>query len=348
MMCSTTSRTTRHRTAALGTAMALALALTACSSSGGDEPAASPSDGTPALETLQVDFGYIGDFNGTSLLAIAEDQGIWDAHGLDVTTSVFTNGPLQIQALGTGDLDFGYIGPGAFWLPLSGQAKIVAINTVGQADRVIAQPGIESIEDLAGKNVGVPQGTSGDMILTLALQSAGLTKDDVNLVTMDAATLVPAFSSGQIDAAGFWYPGIATIKESVPGLVELAKNADFEDVMSFPTAFVAGNDVVAGEEEKVTRVLAALREANDWRAENLEETIALTAEMLKLDPAQVEADAGNSKLFTTAELDEMTTDGTIDGWLTTMGDFFVAGEQLDAVPDPADVYTGELFTAAGQ
>ena len=69
----------------------------------------------------------------------------------------------------------------------------------------------------------MPEGTSGDMILTLALESAGLTRDDVELVPMDPATLVSAFSSQQVDAAGFWYPAIATIKGQVPDLVELAK-----------------------------------------------------------------------------------------------------------------------------
>jgi NitT/TauT family transport system substrate-binding protein len=154
-------------TAAVGAA--IALLATGCASGSGDG-----SNGETAAENeyddvLQVDFGYIPDFNGTSLLAIAEDQGYWDKYGLDVTATSFTNGPLQIQALGTGDLDFGYIGPGAMWLPASGQAKVVAINTLGQADRVVAQAGVDSVEDLAGKTVAFPEGTSGDMILTLAL-----------------------------------------------------------------------------------------------------------------------------------------------------------------------------------
>jgi NitT/TauT family transport system substrate-binding protein len=105
-------------TVAVGATVALALA--GCAGSGGGE--ASEGGGEAPLETIDVNFGYIPDFNGTSLLAIAEDQGIWEEHGLNVTTSSFTNGPLQIQALGTGDLDFGYIGPGAMWLPASGQA----------------------------------------------------------------------------------------------------------------------------------------------------------------------------------------------------------------------------------
>lgn len=351
-------RHTRRTLGTLLTATALAMAVVACSSGGsGDTPtsgeptAAAPTD----EETSQtpepvehVNFGYIGDFNGTSLLAIADDQDLWAKHGLEATTSVFTNGPLQIQALGTGDLDFGYIGPGAFWLPASGQAKIVMVNTLGAADRVIAQPGITSIDDLRGKTVAIPEGTSGDMILTLALERAGMTKADVNIVTMDAATIVAAFSSKAVDAAGFWYPGIATIKQQVPDLVELAANRDFNDVMAFPTAFVAGNDVVANEEGKVLKVLRVLREAAAFRESNLDETIALTAAMLQFTPEQVRGDADNIEILALDDLDSMTEDGTILGWMTAMNEFFVAGGKLTGPLDPAEYYTGDLFVEAGK
>lgn len=314
-------------------AVALALTGTAC----GDE-------GDPN----EVAFGYIPDFNGMSLLAIAEDQGLWEKYDLDVTTTSFTNGPLQIQALGTGDLDFGYIGPGAFWLPASGQAEIVAMNTLGQADRVVAQPGIETMEDLRGKQVAVPEGTSGDMILTLALQAAGMTKEDIEVVPMEPSAIVTALSSGQVDGAGLWYPALATVKEEVPDLVEIAQNSDFEDSMAFPTAFVAGNDVVAGEQDKADRVLAALREAIAYRAEHMDETIQLTAEFGDLDPAAVEADAANVQVLSLDELDQLTEDGTVDSWLAGMVDYFVASGQLPEAVEPGEFYSGDLFLSAGK
>lgn len=341
-------RFTRKLLGAAAAGVAVALLAAGCASNGSaTEGGDSAEVESQYTDVIDVDFGYIADFNGTSLLAVAEDQGLWEKHGLNVTATSFTNGPLQIQALGTGDLDFGYIGPGAFWLPASGQAKIVAMNTLGQADRVVAQAGIDSIEDLAGKTVAVPEGTSGDMILTLALEEAGMTKADVELVPMEPSAIVAALSSKQVDAAGFWYPALATVKQQVPDLVELAKNSDFDDV-AFPTAFVAGNDVVANEPEKVDRVLKALREAIAFRAENTEEAIQLTAAFSALDPAQVEADAGNVEILSLEELDEYTEDGTVDGWLTSMIDYFVAAGKLTDPVQPSEFYTGDLFLQAGE
>jgi NitT/TauT family transport system substrate-binding protein len=332
-------RLTKKALGAAVSGLALVLSMGACSAGG----AGGADDGT-----IEVNFGYIPDFNGTSLLAIAEDQGLWDEHGIDATTSSFTNGPLQIQALGTGDLDFGYIGPGAFWLPASGQAKIVALNTLGRADRVVAQPGIESVEDLKGKTVAVPEGTSGDMILTLALQEAGMTKDDVELVPMEPPAIVAALSSGQVDAAGFWYPALATVKEQVPDLVELADNTDFEESVAFPTAFVAGNDVVADDPEKVDAVLRVLREAMAYRTEHMDETIALTADFNDLDVADVEADAANVDVLSAEDVDELTQDGTVDTWLTGMQDYFVGAGQLEEPVEPSEFYTGDQFVKAGE
>jgi NitT/TauT family transport system substrate-binding protein len=303
----------------------LALSVTACSDDGST-----------------VRFGYISDYNGASLLAIAQQQGLWEKQGLTPEIKVFTNGPLQIQALGAGDLDFGYIGPGAMWLPATGKAKVVAINTLAYADRVIGRPGVKSIADLRGKKVGVPEGTSGDMVLNLALQKAGMTVKDIQKVPMDPATVVSAFVAGQIDGAGIWYPLIDNIKQKVPDMVELASTKEWPD-SSFPTAFVGGTQV---NEELTNKVIKVLQEANDWRAAHYEESITQAASLLKLDAAKVRADAANVTVMTTQDLVNKTKDGTVAKWLNSLGDFFVSTGKLKSRPEPATYYTGDLYTKA--
>ncbi|NIY63115.1 aliphatic sulfonate ABC transporter substrate-binding protein [Streptomyces malaysiensis] len=306
-----------------------ALSVAACSSSG--------SGGGSAVR-----FGYIADYNGASLLAIAEERGLWKKHGLTAEPKVFVNGPVQIQALRTGNLDYGYIGPGALWLPASGKATIVAINTLTYADRVIARPGITSIRGLRGKKVGVPEGTSGEMALNLALQRAGMTMKDISKVAMDAPTVVSAFASGQIDGAGIWYPLIDTIKGKVPGMREVASTEDFTG-SAFPTAFVSA---AKGKPERDRKVVAVLQEANDWRAAHPEESIALAAKLLGADEAKVAADAEHVKTMTTAELVAGTKDGTVDKWLDGMSRFFVRTGQLQKSPAVSTFYAGDLYTKA--
>lgn len=308
----------------------LSLAASACSSSG------SGGDGK------KVRFGYIADYNGASLLAVADDQGLWKKHGISAEYKPFVNGPVQIQALGTDNLDYGYIGPGALWLPASGKAKIIAIDTLTYADRVIAQPGITSVKALKGKKVGVPEGTSGEMILNLALEKAGMTMKDITKVAMDPSTVVSAFSSGRIDGAGIYYPLIDTIKEKVPDLVEVASTKDVPGG-NFPTAFVAGTKVGQAQSEKVVKVL---QDANDWRAAHPAESISLAAKLLKVPEAKVKADAAHVKTLTTADLVAKTKDGTVGKWLDGMSDFFVRTGQLQKAPASSTFYAADAYTKA--
>lgn len=335
----------RTRTVAVVAALA-ALSLAGCASSA---PESAPAGGEDAaVEFPTIRFGYIADFNGASLLAVANEQGLWEEHGLEVETPVFTNGPLQIQALGTNDLDFGYVGPGAMWLPASGQAEVAAINSLGNADRVIAQAGIDSIKDLKGKKVAVPEGTSGDMILTMALKDAGMTIDDVEKIVMDPATVVAAFASKQVDAAGIWYPLIDTIETQVPDLEILAENEDFADDVAFPSAFVANPTFTEENPEATEAVLAVLRDAMDFRAANLDETVEITAAMLKGDPDAFASDAANAKYLTSAELDGFTDDGSVATWLTSLNEYFVSAGKLEDATDASTYYLGEQFVSAGK
>ena len=187
------------------------------------------------------------------------------------------------------------------------------------------------------------------MILTLALEGGRHDEGRRQARADGAVGDRRGARSKQVEGAGFWYPALATVKEQVPDLVELAENADFEETVAFPTAFVAGNDVVADEPEKVDRVLKALREAIDVPHENTGRgDRSSPPRSQRLDPATVEADAGNVQVLSLEELDQLTEDGTVDTWLTGMVDYFVGAGKLTEPVDPAEFYTGDLFLQAGE
>lgn len=290
--------------------------------------------------------GYIADFPGGSLFAIAQDQKLWEAAGLTPELFVFTNGPLQVQAMDGGSLDFGSIGPGPIWLAATGRIKIIAVNVVSFSDRVITQPGIKSMEELRGKKVGVTQGASGEMILRLGLEKYGMTINDIEIVPMDPSTVVSAFSAGQIDGAGLWYPLVGTIKTRVPDLNELVNNNDFYPDVSFFNPFIARNQVVAEDPGLVKAYLGVLKQAMDYRVANLDRSIELTASFLGVPAEPLEAVARSLKLLTSAELDTMTQDGTVYKWLERFNAMFQAfGTAPNPLP-PQEYYTAELFVSA--
>lgn len=333
-------RTVRRRAAGL----LLALALVSTAAGCGDDSSDS------AGGSKKVSFGYIADYSGSVALAVAQKQGLWKKAGLDPQLKVFTNGPLQVQALGTGNLDFGYLGPGALWLPASGKASIVSVNMLGLADRVIARPGsgIEKPADLKGKKVAVAEGTSGDMILNLALSKAGLKADDITKVAMDASTVVTAFSSGQVDAAATWYPLIDTMKKKVPDLKEISRTEDYYPELTFPNVFVTQPKLASGDPGLVKKVTGVLKSAGDWIAAHPEESETVTADFLKLPAGQLKGSTKYVRILPSAELTKLTQDGTVDGWFDELAANF---NRMGKLPDPGkakDYYLGDLYAAAGK
>lgn len=323
-----------RRSLLLGTAGTLGVvALAGC----GDDAGSGDKD--------KITVGYIADGNGATLVTVADKQGLWEKHGLEVETKVFTNGPLQVTALGTGDIDFGYVGPGALWLPMKGDATIVSLNSLGTADRVIAQPGITSVEDLKGKVIGVPEGTSGDMLLNLALEKAGMTVDDIQRTPMDAPTAISAFTSGQIDAAAIWYPHVETIKAQVPDLVEVVQSADFSEI-AFPAAQVAGPKIAEEKPEVLKKFQAVVKEALQWAADNREELVTELASFLDAPEDSLKSEQEFVEILTPDKLTGYIEDGTAKTWLETLNDQFIKAAKVDVTGNPDEYFLSKEYVEA--
>ena len=315
--------------------------LAACGAK--DEAGSSGSQG--AKEPVEIKVGYIADYNGAALMAVSDQEGYWAKAGLKPKYLPFTNGPLAIQALGTNNVDVAYIGSGALWLPASGKAEIWAVNSVSNADRIIAQPGNKTLADLKGKKVAIPTGTSGDQLFTLALKKDGLAREDFDVIAMEPPAIVAAFASDQIDGAALWYPLIDSAKKGQPDLVELYSNEDFIDQLTFPSTFVAGAGRGAKDKELATSFISLIKAANDYRYDNQDKTIAATAKFLKLKEEDMAAQASVAKLFTSAELDELSSKGTVDTWLNALQEQFKAADKIPEVVDPKTFYNSELYAS---
>lgn len=221
----------RKKWASIVLASTTIVAMAGCSSGGGGGGASSGTNAPP--KPLSINVGYIAtSINGNSIIAVANQKKLWAKAGLDVNVVPFTDGPTSIAAMQSGQIDIGYIGSGAVWLPATGKATVIAPNEISTGDVVLARPdaGIKNLQDLKGKTIGFPQGGTGEMIMDLALEKAGLGATDVKEIAMAPASVVTAFIGKQIDAAGIFSPLSAQILQTAPDTITLAKNTDFPDV----------------------------------------------------------------------------------------------------------------------
>ena len=325
--------------AVTATLSAAALVLTGCS--------ATSAEGA-GEDRVSLNVGYIDtSVNGVGVIAVANELGLWEEAGIDVTLTPFTNGPTQIQAMASGSLDIGYIGGGATWMPASGQATIITPNESTFGDYLIASPesGATSMSDLKGLSVGVPDGGSGEMILSLALEEAGLTFDDIERGPLDPPSVVSAFVSGQIDVAAIFSPLSDQIFESVPDAVVLANNRDFPE-NEFVGAWVASNDAVADKSEAVERFLEVWIQVNDYRIANVEESVALAAAEAGAPVDQLRGQADNLEWYPSEQILADNESGLTYARFDALVDLFVELGRLEEKADATTFVNIDLYNQA--
>ena len=147
---------------------------------------------------------------------IAQDQGHFEAQGLDVTLESFTSGPLIREGFNGATLDMAYIGapPIVHWAAKGAALVIVAKVNYGQASLMARRDaGIARVEDLAGRRLaGVREKSGMDVLLRgyVLGELGGLSAADLAAVeTMPVAEMGPALEAGDFDAAFMWEPFVA-------------------------------------------------------------------------------------------------------------------------------------------
>ncbi|WP_193342997.1 ABC transporter substrate-binding protein [Pseudarthrobacter sp. AB1] len=193
--------------------LALLALATACAGPTTPE-AAQPSDlgkcstGSFAQpETASI--GYFAEPNqymslktGTALSTGLTTQFQWKSFnsGADVNT-----------AMASGALDMSYIGgsPAASGIAQGLNYKIIGMYYVaGENEALIAKSssGVKAVEDLAGKTVGVPLGSTSHYALMNALRLAGVSEQNVKVLNLSPQQMVAAWQRGDIDAGYVWEP----------------------------------------------------------------------------------------------------------------------------------------------
>ena len=327
----------------LALAGVMALSLAACGSTPSSTPASgSTSASTPAsepaeeFETVDLRVAYMPNMGSNSLLATALNMGYFEQMGLNVTLTEFQGGPQEIAAMASGDIDISQIGHGAHALCIEGQAKIFHLDCTSLADAVVANTdkGISSIADLKGKTIAVSSGTSAEIILNLALASAGLIQDDVTLVEMDANGMVSAMVSGGVDACATWSPSTMTIANALGDkALTLATNNDYVDQVTFPSSFITTEKFANENHDVLVRFSRALLMAQDYRADNIEEVAKWVAKQCKADEQTMLDCVGEGNWLTGEFVAAGLEDGTVKSYYENQQKVFIdAGRITEEVP----------------
>lgn len=240
-------------------------------------------------DVITLNVAYMPNWGALWAVAAADELGYFAEEGIEINLVQFEDGPTEIAAMESGEIDISYIGAGAHRLCSTGNAKIITLQHLDNADAVIGLNGITSLEQLKGKTVGYAAGTSSETILLEALASVGLTMDDVNALSMDATALTTAAMAGSVDAVAAWSPYTLTIMEEMgDNAIKLCENIDFDGLVS-PASWVVNPTWAEENEETIVKFLRAILKGMDYGsdpahfeeiAEYQAEIISSTAEVL--------------------------------------------------------------------
>lgn len=285
-----------------------------------------------------VNVAYMPNYASLWCLSTAEEKGYFEEQGIELKMTKFDDGPTEIAAMESGSMDVAYIGPGAHTLAIQGHVDIFCFEQLGDADCVMGlkSHGVNSLEDLKGKKVAYASGTSSETILVRALDSVGLTLDDIEPYNMEVTNMPSAMISGSIDACAPWSPNTKVITDELGDDAEIfVSNKDFSDVSADPASWVCMPKYAEENKDLLVRFTKALYKGMDFGAkeENFEEVAGYVSNVTKTDVESALAQTADGDWLTSEELVNFVQDGTIKGYYEIQQkNFLESGKITEEVP----------------
>lgn len=171
--------------------------------------------------------GY-SDWPGWVAWEVAIEKDWFAEAGIDVTFEWFDY-VASMDAFAAGQLD-GVLMTNGDTLVTGATGAVGKMIIIGDYsngnDMLVAGPDIETVADLKGKKVGVEVGFVGHLLLLNALEDAGLTEDDIELVNVPTNETPQVLASGDVSAIVAWQPNSGQALSLVPGSKPLYTSAD--------------------------------------------------------------------------------------------------------------------------
>jgi NitT/TauT family transport system substrate-binding protein len=189
-------------------------------------PAPTPTPPTAAEAPLLIAYS---DWPGWVAWDIALHKHWFDAAGVKVDFKWFEYVP-SMEAFSAGKVDACAMTNGDQLVTGASGAPSVAIliNDYSNGnDMVVARAGIDTVEQLKGKKVGVEVGFVSHLLLLNALKAHKLSAKDITIVNVPTDQTPQALKSGSVDAIVAWQPNSGQALKEVAGSkpVFTSKNA---------------------------------------------------------------------------------------------------------------------------
>jgi taurine transport system substrate-binding protein len=162
-----------------------------------------------------VTIGHFG--NATPMQLVAASDALSKETGWTIEWRKFQAGTDVIAAMASGDIKLSELGSSPLAIAATSGVDLqlfMISDGIGSAEALIARDGagIKTLEDLKGKKVGVPLGSTAHFSLMGALENAKIPASEVTILGMSPDQIAAAWSQNQIDATFVWDPVQTKVK----------------------------------------------------------------------------------------------------------------------------------------
>jgi NitT/TauT family transport system substrate-binding protein len=227
---------------------------------------------------------------GSIAFFVALEKGFFKEAGLDVQPKIFSAPGDTLAPLMAGDLDAALSTADSVLTVADkapGQLKIVYLtDTSAGADAVLAKRDIKDVKAMKGKKVAATLGQCNHLLLQKALEKAGLSEKDIELVNMNPDDAGAAFAAGKIDVAVTWEPWLTQSASSGAGHVIFSTKETPNLILD---VLAISSKTAKGKAAETRAFLSALNRGHDFVKAHPDEAVAIAAKTLEQKPDDVKA-----------------------------------------------------------
>lgn len=198
--------------------------------------------------------------------------------GVGVKWTEFPAGPVLLEGLNVGSIDFGTVGeaPPIFAQAAGANLVYVGNEPASPASEAIVVPkgsGLRTLADLKGKKIALNKGSNVHYLLLKALEKAGVAYADIQPVFLPPADARAAFERGSVDAWAIWDPFLAAAEKQLGARVL----ADGKGLVANYQFYLASRTYAEKNPDILRIVLDEVAKVDDWGRNNPEEVATILA-----------------------------------------------------------------------
>lgn len=265
---------------------------------GAEDTPEAAAEAPAAVNDEPIVMGY-SSWAGWWPWAIAEEEGLFEDNGVNVELIWFDGYLESMQALASGQLDANCqtlndtISFAAD--AVNGEVAVVVNDNSAGNDKVVVAEGIETVDDLVGKTITLEEGVVGDFLLTLALEEAGKSREEVTIKNLETGAAAAAFAAGQADAFAGWVPFWETALDR-EGSKELITSEDFPGAI--PDLLVVTQTLIDEQPEAVQALVNTWFDILAFMDENRDRANEIMAQRANVSTEDFDKYLAGTRFFT--------------------------------------------------